>query len=866
MSIWGGASGNTIGGTVLGAGNVISGNGQASNFTGGIILSGSGTSNNLIGGNLIGTDVSGTAALGNAWDGVLIWQQASGNTVGGTTPAARNVISGNAVVGVGISGSGTTGNLVEGNYVGTDVNGTAALGNQGNGVQIDGGATANTIGGSAAGTGNVLSGNGLGSANFAGGLWIVGSGTSGNVVAGNFIGTDKTGTAPLGNKWTGLAILDGASANTIGGTAPGDANVISANAAVGVEVQGAGTSSNVLLGNLIGTNKNGTFSLGNTFSGVQIWNGATDNTVGGTAAGARNVISGNGQAGVLVFGSGSSGNVVQGNDIGTDITGTIALPNVAEGVQVLASNNTIGGTQPGAGNTIEFNGADGVFVGGGATGVSILGNAISASGGLGIYLDSATRANDNQAAPMQATAVYAAGGTTISGTLASVASTAFRLKFFSNKGLDASGNREGMTYLGFALVSTDANGYLVGSPDGSAVIADPGSANATFTTNLAAMFTGDGYLTATATNLSTGDTSEFGTVFLPATVSVNAPCETYNAQPYSLATATVTGLNGATITDGTVTFTYYVHGQSTPLPSAPTNAGTYDVHANYSGDQEYAPAGTTATFTICPATPYVVVNAPGESYNAQPYSLATALVTGVGSDGTLASATLDSATLSFSFYAGAVVTGSPLGGAPTNPGTYTVVAQYTSDNLNYNNADSLPVTFTITPIGVTIAGDVYVLNQTASGALTVAGAATLNVVGTVQVDSNSASAVILSGNAVVNAAQTLIVGGDQVSGHAGFDNPVTTAAAYVADPLAALAAQAGSSAVAVNLSGGQTLTLDPGVYSSITVSGNAHLTLNPGIYIIGSGGVTVSGNAAVTSGQGVLCTTTALCPSAAMPL
>ena len=108
-----------------------------------------------------------------------------------------------------------------------------------------------------------------------------------------------------------------------------------------------------------------------------------------------------------------------------------------------------------------------------------------------------------------------------------------------------------------------------------------------------------------------GGTSGAGTVFEvqdTPSVSVNAQSETYNAQPYSLATATVTGLGGATITDGSVTFTYYVHGSSTPLASAPTNAGTYDVQANFSGDTEYAPASSTATFTIGQATLTVVTN------------------------------------------------------------------------------------------------------------------------------------------------------------------------------------------------------------------------------------------------------------------
>jgi hypothetical protein len=104
-------------------------------------------------------------------------------------------------------------------------------------------------------------------------------------------------------------------------------------------------------------------------------------------------------------------------------------------------------------------------------------------------------------------------------------------------------------------------------------------------------------------------------------------------------------------------------------------------------------------------------------------------------------------------------------------------------------------------------------------------------------------------NADVNATQTLIVGGDQVSGNAHFTHAPTTHAASVADPLAALAAPTGgTSYAAVNLSGNSTLTINPGVYPSITVSGNAQLTLNPGIYIVGSGGITISGNATVTGG------------------
>ena len=119
-----------------------------------------------------------------------------------------------------------------------------------------------------------------------------------------------------------------------------------------------------------------------------------------------------------------------------------------------------------------------------------------------------------------------------------------------------------------------------------------------------------------------------------------------------------------------------------------------------------------------------------------------------------------------------------------------------------------------------------------------------------QVDSSSASAVNLSGNASITAAQTLIVGGDLVSGNASFTHTPTLhdTGASVADPLAALAVPTGgTSYAAVNLSGNGTLTINPGVYPSISVSGNAKLILTPGIYLIGSGGVTISGNATVTN-------------------
>jgi len=329
----------------------------------GIELSGSG--GNTIEGNYIGTDVTGTADLGNSRDGVYI-ESAPTNTIGGTTAGAGNVISGNGWDGVRIYGSTVAGNLVQGNYIGTDVNGTADLGNGGGGVYIED-APNNTIGGTAASAGNVISGN-----NYDG-VCIQGSGATANVVQGNYIGTDVSGTADLGNSNYGVEI-NGSPTNTIGGMTAGERNVISGNDGYGVYVAGSSATGNQVLGNYIGTDVTGSADLGNSMSGVLILD-APSNTIGGTAVGAGNVVSGNGDNGVYIAGSSATGNQVLGNFVGTDVTGTADLGNSPGGVYIQASGNTIGGTTATARNVISGN-VIGVFIGSPVTGNQVLGNFI----------------------------------------------------------------------------------------------------------------------------------------------------------------------------------------------------------------------------------------------------------------------------------------------------------------------------------------------------------------------------------------------------------------------------------------------------------------------------------------------------------
>jgi titin len=464
-----GTTGNTIGGTTTGARNVISGN---------ILHGGDGVelggSNNLVAGNFIGTDITGTVALGNGYyGGILVTSSASDDTIGGTTPNARNIIGGNAGPNVSWNNFQPTNILIEGNYIGTDVTGDVALG--GGGIDVAG--DDNTIGGTTPGAGNII------------GSGIVLSGTSeNNLVQGNIIGLGANGN-PLPNGGSRLFITG--NDNTIGGTAPGAGNVLSdSGGGYGVYIAGPSAPNQALYpvtGNLVVGNE----IEGNHDGGVRIDGAAADNTIGDTAAGAGNVITDNGGPGIAVSDSGTTGNVVESNFIGTNTSETANLGNAGPGVLIEngAAGNTVGGTASGAGNTIASNTAGVVVQGTNTTGDAILGDSIHDNGGLGINLDGG---NENQAAPVLTSARSSSSGTTVSGTFESVANTTFRIEFFSNAGLDTSGNAEGLTYLGFTTVTTDSNGH------------------AAFTAaNLAAIPAGQGYLTATATNQSTGDTSPF---------------------------------------------------------------------------------------------------------------------------------------------------------------------------------------------------------------------------------------------------------------------------------------------------------------------------------------------------------------------
>jgi titin len=612
LDIGNGASANTVGGTG-GGGNCISGNGGS-----GVVIFNPGSSNNVVQGNMIGLNPLGTVSLPNAACGIAVWGGAQSNLIGGYTSAARNVISGNGSTGVGLGDSNTMGNVVVGNYIGLNAAGSAAIPNIGSGVAISSGAAANTIGGSGA-AGNCISGNsdrgviiyGLGSignvvqgnviglnpsgsvalsngsfgihifggaqsnliggfnsinrniisGNNSDGVFLAQDNTAGNIVAGNYIGLNAAGTAAIPNNGCGVLINFGAAVNTIGGIGSGG-NCIAGNSDSGIAIDKAGTTGNLVEGNIIGLNPNGSTVISNAFAGVEI-DSSSSNVIGGNTAGAGNVISGNGNSGILIRFAGSSGNIVQGNIIGLNAAGSASVPNGYCGVEIGAGasvntiggaaggrnivsgnigygigihdsgtsanmvqgntigfdttssisipnnagialwggavSNQIGGLAPGSANLVAGNLYGGVWlVDAGTTNNSVRGNSIFDNTGQGLMLYHS--ANGSAISPTLFSAVLSIN-TTISGLVLGLPNSVYHMDFYANP--PPSGDTEGMTYLGSQDFATGPGG------------------TASFTANLGARIPAGNVITATTTDLSGNTSALSGSATVTTVSSVN---------------------------------------------------------------------------------------------------------------------------------------------------------------------------------------------------------------------------------------------------------------------------------------------------------------------------------------------------------
>lgn len=372
-----------------------------------------------------------------------------------------------------------------------------------------------------------------------------------NTIEGNLIGVDPGGTQRLGN---GTGIFISSANNHIGGTTPDARNVISGSFTFhGVELQGTGATGNVIQGNFIGTDASGTAAVPNSESGIFL-TGASNNAIGGELPGARNVISGNGPPmngdGISLF-FGSNGNAIQGNYIGVDVTGAQPLGNGNSGINISdSSGNVIGGATAGEGNTIAFNGSSGVEVSTsllGSRGNPILSNSIFSNAGLGIDLDPQGIANPNdtgdldsgpnnlQNFPEISPAPQLNGGSlTVTYRVPSVPPNStypLRIEFFK---ADSSG--QGQKLLGF-------DAY------------DPGTAGAPKTVTIpiqpgVALVAGDKIVaTATDSNQAGGNTSEFSATALVATSNSNPSLSTIGSNDQITVNEATVPLNVATPVD-----------------------------------------------------------------------------------------------------------------------------------------------------------------------------------------------------------------------------------------------------------------------------------------------------------------------------
>jgi hypothetical protein len=393
--------------------------------------------------------------------------------------ADNSTVKGLAVNDFSVAGvliSGGTGIQVSGNYIGTDATGTIA---KSNGIGVDVHGSSNSIGGTTPETRNIISGNNIGVS--------VGSGAY-NQIQGNYIGTDVTGTVALGNN-TGVSLIS-TFGNTMGGLVSGAGNLISGNQGDGLLISGAG-GGNLVVGNLIGTDATGTVALGN-LNGIEMHPGPTSNggTIGGVQPEAANVISGNQQEGILISGNGrlTTGFRVIGNWIGTDATGSINLGNGGDGVALVnVWASSVGGTAPNSGNVIGYNGGDGIRIDN-AIYNAIQGNVIFASANLGIEL--VNGGNHDQAFPDISYATTDDSSTTIAGTLNSSPSSDFTLEFFASYTCNPSGYGEAEQLLGTSPVHTNSQGSIDFNVSFNSPV-DPSQ-----------------FITATATT-SLGDTSQF---------------------------------------------------------------------------------------------------------------------------------------------------------------------------------------------------------------------------------------------------------------------------------------------------------------------------------------------------------------------
>jgi len=394
----------------------------------------------LIVGNIIGNMVPMSINDKSNYGGIKL-ENTYSSVIGGDTAADRNVISGNTWFGVYITDSAT--NVVKGNYIGVKADGSTELGNY-YGVYVSD-SIGNTIGGTFAGRRNVISGN------LQFGIYLLGDS---NVVQGNYIGTDASGMVAVPND-VGV-IVDGyetnSTANKIGGTGPGEGNLISGNLFYGIFLNYS--SQTTIQGNTIGLNADKTAALP-TMYGISTLSSDND-LIGGSVSGAGNVIAGNAGYGIVLTDGVSTS--IKGNFIGVNSSGQV-FPNGYDGIGLEGTAGTvIGGINESDQNTIAHNVRNGITIWAGYA--KVMGNKIHDNNELGIDVltteaqwgvtpNDPDESDNIQNFPVITNVSFpSAGRVLLEAEVPTLVNEELDVSFFASNTCDPSGFGEGQVYLG----------------------------------------------------------------------------------------------------------------------------------------------------------------------------------------------------------------------------------------------------------------------------------------------------------------------------------------------------------------------------------------------------------------------------------
>lgn len=475
-----------IGGILAGEPNYISGNnGHGLSINAGV------SDRAIIKGNVIGLGTDLSTAVGNGGFGIEL-TDCETSQIGGLTSADRNYISKNGSNGLMVIRSNNT--TVEGNYIGVDGTGLLPRGNGAGGIRVENSNDV-MIGGTTITARNIVSDN------FDNGIVIDGTSTNCRIKA-NFVGLGIDGSTSLGNGFTGIYLLGNSTATgtIVGGSTFAERNVSSANGSrtlTGDGIRIEGPDGNTILGNYCGTDSTGTLARPNYWGGISM-NESDNNIIGGTGAFEGNVCASNMNEGIYL--RNAANNIIIGNYIGTDKSGTLQLGNEDWGINISPAgantNNRIGGSLAER-NIIAYNknvpgyadGGPGVYVNTNSHRNTITFNSIYCNEQKGIERNGA--GNENLAAPI----IVSSATNDISGT--AVANTTIHIYRNTNTSIAGWCDCEGEIYVG----TTTADG----------------SGNWAYTHSLGLSVGAASAVTATSTN-ATGSTSAFATCVSPLPV------------------------------------------------------------------------------------------------------------------------------------------------------------------------------------------------------------------------------------------------------------------------------------------------------------------------------------------------------------